>query len=325
MKLEEMFVINPNSFPGKLWQLVNDPEIGSICWDASGTVIIIHQQRFVSEVLLYQTKRTNEYFKTKDFTSIVRQLNLYGFRKLRLVSDASEHQPDCFSVRHQPHHFHNPNFERDKPELLVNLKRLTLANKAKLALGKQHHGFSQGVSHVMLKSPQKMSSTVMIKGSLYQHNSNGPEQVMECEKTSRSFQAFVHGDASPRILFTNNFDSPCAHSCSSVHVPHGAMPHHLQHRIYTQGLLNQIPPIPLIRLQVGKLPCPNTCTRTLMPFICMLPLKGASAERVPILWLLLRSEKFQELKTPENTTEKKTYFIWRIKIENIDKDLLTIF
>ncbi|EMP27875.1 Heat shock factor protein 5 [Chelonia mydas] len=33
------------------------------------------------------------------------------------------------------HHFHSPHFRRDRPDLLVHLKRLTSANKAKLAAG----------------------------------------------------------------------------------------------------------------------------------------------------------------------------------------------
>ncbi|KAM4646748.1 heat shock factor protein 5-like [Amazona ochrocephala] len=34
-------------------------------------------------------------------------------------------------------HFHSPHFRRDRPDLLVRLKRLTSANKAKLAAGLQ--------------------------------------------------------------------------------------------------------------------------------------------------------------------------------------------
>ncbi|MCJ8746861.1 hypothetical protein PDJAM_G00146530 [Pangasius djambal] len=257
MEIDETSVvisINPNNFPGKLWRLVNDPQICSICWDASGEGILIHQQPFEAEVLLSHTRQMNDYFKTTDFTSFIRQLNLYGFRKVRPDHDISEKQLDSSSVMAQPHHFHNPNFKRDKPELLVNLKRLTPVNKAKLAAGIELTSrSSKRFPHAMLNSPQE-NSAVMKKGSAvvghqgtpYHHHCNGPQQVKECDRTPKPSQAFVvgHGDPSPVTLYTNKvvpvsvfhhfpMDSPCAHPSSPAHVQQGIMPHHSQYRFYT--------------------------------------------------------------------------------------------
>lgn len=118
-----------NNFPGNLWLLVNDPQISSICWSSNGEVILIQEPSFVEEVLQAQ-----EYFKTTDFHSFIRQLNLYGFKKVRPDYDSSyikiESSYDT-SIRQ----FRSPYFLRDKPELLINLKRLTSANKARLAAG----------------------------------------------------------------------------------------------------------------------------------------------------------------------------------------------
>ncbi|KAK3514654.1 hypothetical protein QTP70_021565 [Hemibagrus guttatus] len=150
------------TFPEKLWHLVNDPQVCSICWDASGEEIIVYEQAFEAEVLWSHTRWINDYFKTKHFRSFIRQLNLYGFRKLHPRLDISEQQPVSSDMAH-PHHFQNPNFKRDKPELLVNLKRLTPANKAKLAAGTQltrrsskhfHHVKFQKNSPVMRKVRQ---------------------------------------------------------------------------------------------------------------------------------------------------------------------------
>uniref|UniRef100_A0A663ENA1 HSF-type DNA-binding domain-containing protein n=1 Tax=Aquila chrysaetos chrysaetos TaxID=223781 RepID=A0A663ENA1_AQUCH len=110
--------INPNNFPAKLWQLVNSPRFRSICWDARGEGLLIDQPLFESELL------AADFFKTKNFTSFIRQLNLYGFRKVVMGGSAGP-----------LHHFHSPNFRRDRPDLLIHLKRLTSANKAKLAAG----------------------------------------------------------------------------------------------------------------------------------------------------------------------------------------------
>ncbi|XP_065709460.1 heat shock factor protein 5 [Patagioenas fasciata] len=130
--------VNPSNFPAKLWRLVNSPRFRSICWDARGEGLLIDQPLFERELLGAGPDRAVgpagdgaaeaiDLFKTKNFTSFVRQLNLYGFRKLLPGPEGSAAGPLL--------HFHSPHFRRDRPELLVQLKRLTSANKAKLAAG----------------------------------------------------------------------------------------------------------------------------------------------------------------------------------------------
>lgn len=68
------------AFPEKLWWIVNNPKREEIHWNAQGTGIAIPSiQRFVSEIL---NNPSSALFKTKHFASFVRQLNLYGFRKV---------------------------------------------------------------------------------------------------------------------------------------------------------------------------------------------------------------------------------------------------
>ena len=68
------------AFPEKLWWIVNNPKRDEIHWNAQGTCLVIpNTQRFISEVL---NNKSNGLFKTKHFASFVRQLNLYGFRKV---------------------------------------------------------------------------------------------------------------------------------------------------------------------------------------------------------------------------------------------------
>uniref|UniRef100_A0A8D2FSK3 Heat shock factor protein 5 n=1 Tax=Theropithecus gelada TaxID=9565 RepID=A0A8D2FSK3_THEGE len=111
--------INPNNFPAKLWRLVNSPRYRSIRWDGRGEGLLIDQPLFEPEL-----------FKTTNFTSFIRQLNLYGFRKVVLGGPGAA-GPGPGPGGGGPagdgplHHFHSPHFRRDQPQLLVHLKRLT--------------------------------------------------------------------------------------------------------------------------------------------------------------------------------------------------------
>ncbi|KAF4081368.1 hypothetical protein AMELA_G00160520 [Ameiurus melas] len=246
-------LINSNYFPGKLWRLVNDPQIHSILWDASGEGILVHQLPFEAEVLLSQPRQVTEYFRTTDFISFVRQLNLYGFRKKRTDRDVSDNQLNVSSIKSQLHHFHNPYFKRDKPELLLKIKRLTPFNKAKLSGIAVTSRKSKRFHHMMLNSPKETSAlmktgSVLLghQGTPYNNPCNGPQQEKDCDRMSKSSQAFAvgHVDPSPVALNTNNIvpvpvshhfpvDSLSAHPSSIKHMEQGIIPHHTQYGFYT--------------------------------------------------------------------------------------------
>ncbi|XP_053530626.1 heat shock factor protein 5-like isoform X2 [Ictalurus punctatus] len=214
--------INPNYFPGKLWRLVNDPQIRSICWDASGEGILIHQQPFEAEVLLSQPRHLSEYFRTTDFISFVRQLNLYGFRKKCTDRDVSDKQPNISSIKAQLHHFYNPYFKRDKPELLLKLKRLTRLNRAKLAGIEVTNRKPKHFHDVMLNSPQETSAlmktgSVLLgrQGTPYHHPCNGPQQEKRFNTPHHSQHGFyipVNQCRSPDFLDSKvpSFQQPAA-------------------------------------------------------------------------------------------------------------------
>ncbi|KAK2828798.1 hypothetical protein Q5P01_019832 [Channa striata] len=126
--------INSHSFPAKLWRLVNNPAIEAIYWDKLGEVIIVDRRLFEKLILSPSSIISDpaDTFKTTRFSSFIRQLNLYGFKKADQYSRSSHHWSGDNGACHR---FYNPNFKRNQPELIANLWRLTAGNKAKLQAG----------------------------------------------------------------------------------------------------------------------------------------------------------------------------------------------
>ena len=114
MSYHDSEVARSNKFPGKLWRLVNSCRSGAIGWGQGGHTIIIHQAKFQKEYL----DEPNNLFKTTNIGSFIRQLNLYGFRKL----NALRYSENGSEIR-EVHEFQNDYFIRGRAELLPNLRR----------------------------------------------------------------------------------------------------------------------------------------------------------------------------------------------------------
>ncbi|CAM9160695.1 unnamed protein product [Rangifer tarandus platyrhynchus] len=115
------------NFPQKLWKIVESDQFKSIWWDESGTSIVINEEVFKKEVL--ERKAPFRIFETNSMKSLVRQLNLYGFRKKQQTFQRSASLADFLeeannaSVLSKLQIYHNPNFKRGYPQLLVRMKR----------------------------------------------------------------------------------------------------------------------------------------------------------------------------------------------------------
>lgn len=95
----------------KLWKMINDPQCDDlISWAENGqSFIIIDPPRFSQEL--------SKYFKHNNLSSFIRQLNMYGFRKVATIENSGLH-PGTDDL-----HFYHPDFIRDHPERLESIKR----------------------------------------------------------------------------------------------------------------------------------------------------------------------------------------------------------
>lgn len=89
----------------KLWKIINDPRSDDlISWSDNGqSFIILDPPRFSQEL--------SKYFKHNNLSSFIRQLNMYGFKKVASI----ENQEDL--------HFYHPDFVRNEPQRLEAIKR----------------------------------------------------------------------------------------------------------------------------------------------------------------------------------------------------------
>ncbi|XP_004371561.1 heat shock factor protein 4 isoform X2 [Trichechus manatus latirostris] len=101
------------AFLGKLWALVGDPGTDHLIrWSPSGTSFLVSDQnRFAKEVL-------PQYFKHSNMASFVRQLNMYGFRKVVSIEQGGLLRPERDHVE-----FQHPSFVRGHEQLLERVRR----------------------------------------------------------------------------------------------------------------------------------------------------------------------------------------------------------
>lgn len=113
------------AFLMKLWALVEDPSNNDvIAWSWNGqNFCILDEQRFSKETL-------PKYFKHNNLSSFIRQLNMYGFRKVMSLESGLVRPEHGSCIE-----FHHPFFKKGKAELLENIKR----KMSSVKLEEPHH------------------------------------------------------------------------------------------------------------------------------------------------------------------------------------------
>ncbi|KAH0630831.1 hypothetical protein JD844_004119 [Phrynosoma platyrhinos] len=115
------------TFPKKLWKIVESDQFKSLWWDEDGNCVVIDEELFKKEVL--ERKGPLRIFETDCMKSFIRQLNLYGFSKMRQNFQRSASLVEFLAEEKAAYAFsklqfyHNPNFKRGCPHLLARCKR----------------------------------------------------------------------------------------------------------------------------------------------------------------------------------------------------------
>ncbi|XP_047391195.1 heat shock factor protein 3-like [Sciurus carolinensis] len=97
----------------KLWTLVDDTILDDVIrWSENGhSFLVVNEQIFAKEIL-------PKYFKHNNISSFIRQLNLYGFRKVLALENGKVIQGKTVSME-----FQHPFFRKGGSSLLENIKR----------------------------------------------------------------------------------------------------------------------------------------------------------------------------------------------------------
>ncbi|ELK00691.1 Heat shock factor protein 2 [Pteropus alecto] len=102
---------------GSVQTTITQPCIHTGDWTNGQSFLVLDEQRFAKEIL-------PKYFKHNNMASFVRQLNMYGFRKVVHIDSGIVKQE-----RDGPVEFQHPYFKQGQDDLLENIKRKVSSSK----------------------------------------------------------------------------------------------------------------------------------------------------------------------------------------------------
>ena len=174
-------------FISKLKLLLNDEKyFRAIHWSETGTAIVITDGETFKKLVL---DRSEEMFKTRNFTSFVRQLNLYGFRKVPVSGKADPSKNMKFE------HVH---FKRDKPELMHLVSRTCPSRKKKKTASTSTSAKYTNKYYPRSRCSSNLSAESGADRDAYK--ANGPFGESPKSSPNKSGREFNHSQNSPFVL-----------------------------------------------------------------------------------------------------------------------------
>ncbi|OAY53941.1 heat shock factor protein HSF30 [Manihot esculenta] len=158
--MEGLHDTGPPPFLKKTFQMVEDPETDStVSWSKNGDSFIVWDAHEFSKTLL------PKYFKHCNFSSFIRQLNTYGFRKI---------DPDRWE-------FANEGFRGGEKHLLKNIKRRSRYNKQQQgkAIGDDSPKSDLEAELENLKNDQDLLRIEILKLRQQRENSDNQLSIVE--------------------------------------------------------------------------------------------------------------------------------------------------
>ncbi|XP_075042365.1 heat shock transcription factor, Y-linked-like [Mixophyes fleayi] len=189
------------NFPSKLWKIVESDHFKSIRWDDDGICIMVNKELFKSEVL--EKRGPFKIFETDCMKSFIRQLNIYGFIKVRREFQRSASLAEFLAEEEIAAEFkkfqlyQNAHFRRGYPELLRQMKRRAGIKKARSAMSSSEHDL-KGQDTNLQKCPVENREEIVTSGG------NAPKSVPEKRKRRRPFNLTTHisGSCTPSSVTT---------------------------------------------------------------------------------------------------------------------------
>ncbi len=143
-------------FVSKLYRMVNESTSNLIGWGSHGsTFAVSNPEDFSRQVLPL-------FFKHNNFSSFVRQLNMYGFHKIPHLQQGTMVAAIASPPESNIWEFSNPNFIQNRPDLLVHVRRKLSKEE------EQQKAVIQPITRTALTSSSSSSSneTVQVYESL---------------------------------------------------------------------------------------------------------------------------------------------------------------
>jgi hypothetical protein len=104
-------------FLRKTYYMIDQCDDEIACWSEDGTTFVVKDPDRFERTIIPQ------YFKHSKFSSFVRQLNFYSFRKIK-YADTIRIDPKLEAETANYWRFRHENFQKGKPELLTEIKRM---------------------------------------------------------------------------------------------------------------------------------------------------------------------------------------------------------